>query len=225
MNNLRKSARRPRASVHALIIANGPMPELQRVRELVRRADVIICADGGANAARKLGLRPHLILGDLDSISPSTRRYYRDVNLLRVPDQNSTDLEKALRHAIDRGIGSADIIGATGGRLDHTAGAFFSFRKFGRKINMHMHDGIGSLTMVNGTSEFRTGANALVSLLPVVRCSGVSTTNLLYPLRNAVLVPGGIQGISNRTTAGRCTVTCRQGTLLVFIPHPDVNVS
>ena len=39
---------------------------------LLRKKPFIVCADGGANKARKLGIVPDLIIGDLDSVSPAT---------------------------------------------------------------------------------------------------------------------------------------------------------
>ncbi len=61
---------------HALVICNGEAPSKKLARQLVRNADVIVAADGGANVARKLGVRPDVIIGDLDSIKPATRRYF-----------------------------------------------------------------------------------------------------------------------------------------------------
>src|ERR1700741_630380 len=105
--------------MHALIIANGILPSPEKVKTLVHSADLIICADGGANHARLLGITPHIILGDFDSIEPSTKQHFKNITQLLIDDQESTDLEKALRYCIEQRTLSVDIVGASGGRIDH----------------------------------------------------------------------------------------------------------
>jgi thiamine pyrophosphokinase len=204
----------------ALIIANGEVPAPGLVRPLLRTCDLIVCADGGANTARKLGIIPDIILGDLDSMTAATRRHFRNVPLLRIAEQENTDLEKALLSCVRWGIQSVDVVGATGGRIDHTAAAMGCFRRFGSRIVMEMHDSSGTLSRAGRHVRIPVGKGRLVSLLPLGKCSGVSTRNLKYALRNAVLEPGIRQGVSNRSTALWITVSVRRGTLLIFIPHP-----
>ncbi|MCK7517698.1 MAG: hypothetical protein MZV64_08270 [Ignavibacteriales bacterium] len=51
-----------------LIIANGKSPTKKVVEYFYSKGfNTIICADGGANSARKLGIIPDFIIGDLDS--------------------------------------------------------------------------------------------------------------------------------------------------------------
>lgn len=63
-------------SKSALLICNGEPPSAAVARRLVSKADLVIAADGGANAARRLGIRPHVIIGDLDSITTATKRFF-----------------------------------------------------------------------------------------------------------------------------------------------------
>ena len=56
-----------------LLICNGEQPSRSLARRLARLADCIIAADGGANGARKMGIVPDLIIGDLDSITTAGR--------------------------------------------------------------------------------------------------------------------------------------------------------
>lgn len=61
---------------NALIICNGEAPSKKLAQRLARTADIIVAADGGANVARKLGIHPDIVIGDLDSITPATKRYF-----------------------------------------------------------------------------------------------------------------------------------------------------
>ena len=41
-------------------------------------ADYVICADGGANYARELNIKPDMIIGDMDSITAETRAFFAE---------------------------------------------------------------------------------------------------------------------------------------------------
>src|SRR5207245_10715028 len=59
------------AGVNAVIIGSGPLRPRRALRELLRRANLIICADGGLRAARALGIAPHPVIGEFDSVEPA----------------------------------------------------------------------------------------------------------------------------------------------------------
>ena len=77
-------------------------------------------------------------------------------------------------------------------------------------------DDDGELLGVGRRMEFTTRRNELLSLIPLSRCSGVTTTGLRYGLRSAVLELGVREGTSNRATATRVRVSVRRGTLLLY---------
>src|SRR5437764_395174 len=88
----------------ALIIANGDVPTTRRVKSLASSCGMVVCADGGANHARRMRIVPDVILGDLDSMTAATRGHFMGVPVLFLEDQESTDLEKAIRFCIERRI-------------------------------------------------------------------------------------------------------------------------
>ena len=205
--------------MNALIIANGLIPTITIVRRLVSSADIIVCADGGANHARTLHLTPNVILGDLDSLSPSTKKTFNHIPLLYIEDQESTDLEKAIEFCIQRNISTVDIIGATGDRLDHTTGSLGCFKKYGRDIELRIIDTVGRLQCINKSITFTANVGEKISLIPLDRCSGVTTKNLKYPLTNAVLELGVREGVSNEAVSSKVTVRVMKGTLLLYRFH------
>ena len=63
-----------------VILANGAFPISKIPLDQLKSAGTVICTDGSANNLSTLGLTPHVIIGDLDSIdscllytSPSPR--------------------------------------------------------------------------------------------------------------------------------------------------------
>jgi thiamine pyrophosphokinase len=66
-----------------VILANGKAPS-KKIFKMLESAgyNFIICADGGANSARKLKLDINYIIGDLDSAMPETL----DLSLIHISE-------------------------------------------------------------------------------------------------------------------------------------------
>src|SRR5664279_775409 len=109
---------------NVLVICNGEPPSRVLARRLAARADFIVAADGGANLAVRYGIRPDVIIGDLDSINTSTRRSLSSSTLLHVARQDNTDLEKALDYLSACKTTDVTVMAATGKRIDFTLGNF-----------------------------------------------------------------------------------------------------
>lgn len=205
--------------MHALIIANGTLPHSDFVRALVKFADFVVCADGGANHAQTLGIKPDIIIGDFDSITPATKIFFQKILQLHLEDQNTTDLEKAIDHCLDRKITSIDVVGALGSRIDHTTGSLGCFKKYGNKIHMRMIDSMGELTLIRKEVHLEMREGEKLSLIPLDRCTGVTTTNLKYALNNDILELGVREAISNEATSTYVSVRVGSGTLLLYRFH------
>jgi len=201
---------------YACVIANGEIPGAALVKRLARAADIVICADGGTRHAVRLGIRPDVILGDLDSLSAADRRRFQDAAVLRIPDQESTDLEKAIRYCLRRGFGSVVIVGAVGDRLDHSTGALGCFKRFGNKIRMTLVDRGGTLTLLSRDESIKMSPGERFSLIPLGRCSGVRIDGARYPLKGSPLQLGVHEGIGNSAAGGTVRVRHEGGTLLLY---------
>lgn len=201
---------------YTVIIANGTLPPRRIVQQTLSKAKCIICADGGANAARKLRVKPNVIIGDMDSISPLTRRYYKNIPFRFIPNQNSTDLEKALNYCIRHRMRTVCILGATGNRLDHTTGGLGCFKKYGSRLNITMIDKEGIIRQIRKKVNLKTERGERLSLIPLNRCTGVTTKNLKYGLKSGVLELGVREGISNEATAPQVSIRVKKGTLLLY---------
>ncbi|MCU0454366.1 MAG: thiamine diphosphokinase [Bacteroidetes bacterium] len=201
----------------ALILANGQAPTKSLLNRHLADADVFVCADGGANAAAKLGVVPDLIIGDLDSILPATVKKFSGVTARRIADQNSTDLEKALLWSQKNGYKHVRVLGATGGRLDHAVGNLSALVKFSRKLAVTFHDADGDVSVVGTERTFDVPVGTTVSLLPLTLCEGVMTRGLKWELRYESLALGHREGTSNVVVASPVTVKLRRGDLLFFV--------
>lgn len=199
-----------------LIITNGEIPSSKVVKGLIKQSNLIICADGGADAAKRLKIRPDIIIGDFDSVTDETLNYYKNVKKIIEKNQNSTDLEKAINYCVRKKIKDVVIIGASGKRTDHTIGNLGCFKKFKKYINIRMYDANGELIGVKKVIRLNTKKGEIISLIPLNRCSGVTTKNLKYKLNNESLEIGVREGTHNIATGDYIEVSVKKGDMLIY---------
>ncbi len=210
----------------ALIMLAGPIGTDAATVEIARMAKLIVCADGGAEHARRLGVIPHAIVGDLDSITHETLRHFQDqqhppCEIERIPEQEHNDFEKALAYLSNRWSGTVCILGMTGGRTDHTLSNFSVMLRHSDKFsNIEALDGEFThsfLTTKKNNRSFTCPIGTVISLMPYGEAIGVTTQNLLYPLSRETLRLDEREGLSNISTASPVTISMERGALLVSV--------
>lgn len=202
----------------ALVICNGDIGMTKTVfRGMIEADPLLICADGGANRLRRWKIRPHVIIGDLDSLIPLTKRVFSDVETVYLPDQNSTDLEKALDYLIEHKYERAVIFGATGNQIDHTLANISILLKYKDRIDLMIKDAAFDIFFVNREKTLAVTRGQRISLMPTGVCRGVTTTGLRYPLSNEEIAFGVREGISNEALEDSITVRVKEGNLLMMV--------
>ncbi len=204
---------------YTLVIAHGAVPSMKIVGPLVAGAKRIVCADGGANIAARLGIRPDAIVGDCDSLSHATQRKFRNAEILYRPSQYATDLEKAFDYCLEKRIRTIVVVGATGKRLDHTLSNMSIIRKYHGRLSIRCIDQYGEAFLVTKKNTFTVAVGQIVSLVPLGKCRGVTTDGLRYQLTHETLEVGVREGQSNVATKGRVKISVNHGTLLIYIKN------
>jgi len=206
-----------RPLLRALLICNGEQPSRPLARRLARQSHIIVAADGGANGARQLGITPDLIIGDLDSITAATLKFFSSTSVIRVAGQDNTDMEKALDYILSESPAQEVlIIGATGRRLDHTVGNMVVLCHYLRRLRIvACGDGWHAFPVASG-ERIQASIGTTVSLIPLSDCRGVTLKGLKYPLRNAPLRAGQI-AVSNVVERSPFTVSLRRGKMLAVV--------
>jgi len=229
---------------HALVVADGDVPVRAELDAAWPGWDAgvadIVAADGGLARARTLGLRPDVLVGDLDSLAPAL---LAGVEAEGIPvkrartDKDESDAELALLEAMARGATRITVLGAFGGpRLDHAlanlwllahpalAPAAVILLDAGSRAFLVQAPGAGGEAV---TRALPGPDGATITLLPfggdVV---GITTRGLAYPLRDEPLTVGPARGLSNVRTSADAAVTVRAGRLLVVeTAHPRGRLS
>lgn len=215
------------AAQSAVVVANGPLPDGvgERLLTDARAADLLIGVDGGARHLRALGLRPHVITGDFDSLSESERATFaaEGVALVPTPDQDYTDLDKALTYTIaERGARRVRIYAATGGRLDHLYSVLSALVKHGRQADVRLVDDVGETWRARSTDVLSgpTLPGRTLSLMALGPVTGITLSGVRWPLSDDTLAPGVRDGTLNEVTADTVTLSVGSGALLVLLHHP-----
>ncbi len=201
---------------HALLVLNGEPPSKALIRRLAARTDLVVAADGGANSLQRCGVTPDYVVGDLDSILPSTKRGIPADRFVRVPDPNRTDFEKSLRFLVRKGVTAASVTGMVGGRIDFTLANFAAIWKYVPKMELGFFGDDWSAFPVKKTLHLSVPVHSTVSLIPFGRCSGITLKGFRYPLNNATLNFES-KGSSNLTTASAPTIRLKRGKLLAVV--------
>ena len=177
-----------------IIIANGKPPKKSVITFFQKVGyDKLICADGGANSALKMGLIPDVIIGDLDSISPEALKEFKSVSkIIRLKRQNDTDVEKCLKYAIRKKYDEALLLGATGNRLDHTFCNIGIVLKFFPKIKISLIAEDSFLKAYTNNVELKTLPGETISLYGISPKTKITSMGLKYELRN-IAIPFGIR--------------------------------
>jgi thiamine pyrophosphokinase len=199
-----------------LLICNGEPPSRDLIRRMLRRADRVVAVDGGANAARAIKVTPDLILGDLDSVTPATRRKFAKVPTIRIPSQDNTDLEKALDHCAAEGDTAMIIAGATGRRLDMTLANLSVCWHYLPDMDICFVGDDWYAVPVTGTRAFAAATGTTVSLIPFGPASGVTLQGLRFPLVEGTFRTGDV-AVSNVVRGQKFSVTVRHGRVLVLV--------
>lgn len=208
----------------AIVVANGTPQLGQAVQAIIEHAAdaLVICADGGADVALKMGLYPHIVVGDMDSVSLDTLNTLEaaGAELLRFPpDKDETDLELALLEAAERGASTIFILAAMGARIDHTLSNLYLLTLpalQNRKVRLV--DNNQSVWIAQPGIHPLIGAiGDTISLIPFQGdARGITTYGLQYPLSNETLYLGPARGVSNVIISPEASVTFKSGTLLII---------
>ena len=206
--------------MRAVIFANGSLNPPVRLNS----DDFIIAADGGTRHCLKLGLRPAVVIGDLDSLTQEDLQTLtaQGTEIRQYPTRKDfTDLELALNHARSLGMTEILILGALGMRWDQTL-ANVSLAAAFPELNIRLADGNQEITYIRAgeTTSISGRPGDTLSLIPVGgEARGITTAKLEYLLDGESLPPGSTRGISNVLLAETAQISLQSGLLLCVIIH------
>lgn len=179
--------------------------------------DLIICADGGYDKIDTQKYNVSYIVGDNDSIIKDK------INIPSINykvEKDETDMDLAVRKAIDLGYTSIKLFGAYGSRPDHfIANIQLMSRCIKNKIHITLcaENFIGMCIHNEGLNFSCTSNNEIISIFSLDDISyDVSISGLKYTVKNITLKNQFALGVSNHTIGKSANIIVKNGTLLVL---------
>ena len=161
--------------MEALVVGNRPLGS--NVIELAK-GKLVVAADAGADQLLKYNINPDLVIGDLDSISDKASTKLEEW-IISNKNIQKTDLEKAVDYAFEKGAIKIQIVGWSGGRIDHTLAALGL--AFNPKISL-----IDELFTVQAITESKTIEDEETTLFSLIAMpeARVSITGARWNLKH-----------------------------------------
>jgi thiamine pyrophosphokinase len=206
----------------AVILAGGELSIRPVIEALAKNADYIVAADGGLHHALTLDIKPDVIVGDFDSVSPEILEQFPEVPKKSYSrHKDLLDLEIALGVALERGATHIAILGAVGGRFDQSLATLFiatRFRREGVIISLHGQQDI-YLLLAPESERYMVPEGQCFSLLSLSNKSVITLTNAAYPLNEFALEYGVGLGVSNEVKTSPLTVNVHEGLIVLVLEY------
>lgn len=119
-----------------------------------RKYNKVIAVDGGLGTAKKIGILPHIVVGDFDTVSGELLDEYKNKgsHIIKLnPMKNDTDTEAAFVLAMEFNPQEIDILGAIGSRFDHSyANMFLLKRGYEAGVKVHIITELCRISIISG---------------------------------------------------------------------------
>lgn len=227
------------ARARAVIVAGAEIKNYKRIKKILRGnnktyrnknlydENFFIFCDSGLKHARKLGVKPNLIVGDFDSYTKTVGRFHSEV--IALPrEKDDTDSFFAAKEAISRGFTDFLIIGAVGQRFDHTVANISMLLYLHTKgCQAKLVDDYSQMYFISdkpaviysdeSKSYKKTDRRYFSTINFDGSAHGITIRGAKYPLENAEIKPEYQYGISNEVLPGKTAeVTVDRGNLLII---------
>jgi len=202
-----------------IILADGLFPSSDRVQNLLRQAENIICCDGAAQKLLDFGLKPQYVIGDLDSLSLQFKQQFAS-KIVQNADQETNDLTKAVEFCISKNWKQIAILGATGLREDHTLGNISLLCDYNKKLDsVAMISDFGIFTAILETTTFESFPGQQVSIFSLNPETKLTFKGLKYPVTNQSFTSWW-QGTLNSSLGNSFEIILHgKGGIIVYTTH------
>lgn len=197
-----------------LIALGGDLQISFSFADLAEKHEAWFAADSGFRHYQNAGLLPQHTVGDLDS---SLGWDLGDTLVHHEPDQNSSDVDKALALAKRLGVDSVTLVAGQGPRVDHLFGILHSLAHCRLNARVVFATEVAYTVREHQSVTIPTVAHELISAMPVSSAT-FSLSGVAWPLDRAALSLGEAVSLSNRATEENVLARCHSGLALLFVP-------
>ena len=196
---------------YTVLIANGEFPNNEYCNNILSNNPEIICVDTNQELIEKLGIKPKIILGDLDTANINNAN--NSVQIIKLDNQNKTDLEKAFEFCLEEKINEIVVLGATGQADDHNLANILIAYQYSKKLNIELISNDFRIMFINERKTIKAKKNMRVSMISLDTNNKISSSGLQYELKNETL-DTFTKGISNKCMENEFTISAEKELIL-----------
>lgn len=202
-----------------VIAGAGEAGDYKLLKERLPMDAYYIAADGGYDLLRKMGITPSIVIGDMDSVMGDAAH----LPVLKYPsEKNETDMWLAAQYAVNKGFKEIILIGALGGRMDHTLGninVLESIQKMGASGRIY-DENKEIFLLSEGIYILKEKQGDIISLFPFgVYEARTKLEGLKYSGEVIILRNDSTCGVSNEFLNEPATITVISGKILAIITN------
>lgn len=203
-----------------VILADGDFPTAAEPQSALRHAQRVICCDGAAAELLRRGVVPDAIVGDMDSLNPELQERYASI-IHRESEQETNDLCKAFRYTLSLEPTSITVLGASGGREDHTLGNISHLVDFtaAAPCPVELLTETGRFVALRDSASLRCCEGTQISIFAFDPTLKIKSAGLKYPTDN-VIFDSLWKGTLNEASSSEFTLTFNHPSgVLVFFAY------
>jgi len=200
--------------MNILLFANGEAVEKEIIDKVLgdfSGKPLIIAVDGGLKNCINAGLTADYIVGDLDSANISDS----GAKIIRLENQNFTDLQKCLDFIENFNPNKVFIFSALGKRFDHSLSNIIMLYHLSANYEFELYDNYGKLKILPaGKHKIKDSLNKTISFFSLNEIENLTLNGFQYDFK-AKKLPYFI-GISNIIKSGNAYVEFLSGKLISY---------
>lgn len=186
------------------VIVTGGECRIDGIAPNIADGCFVIAADSGFDTAVRLGIKPSLLVGDMDSIL----RVPSNIELVRVKaEKDVTDTMLAVDIALERGAKHITVIGGAGGRADHWLSNILMLESYSEKgIDIRLIDGTNEIFVLCDGQARIPNNDGYFGIIALCDCT-VTESGCKYPLERAQLRRNLPYAVSNEVVGEFAEIT------------------
>ena len=205
--------------VKCIIVSGAPDNDLDFIKNCITDGYYIIAADSGYKKLEKIGIKPDIIVADFDS---SDKPEYRvDIEVYPI-EKDATDTFNAIKLAIDKGFKDITVLGALGGRADHTYSNMLCLayaKRHGADCVLSSRN--NRISLINGKKIINKEYSWFSLFAFLEKCEGVKIkgahyTEKFFNVDSLDFELSDQFGQSNYIENDSCEISVEKGTLLLI---------
>lgn len=217
--------------LRAVVAINAEYSDFDNFKKYLDSDTLIVGCDGGANFLEKVGIKPDVIVGDMDSLKnvpdsvlnsikqDPVKVSENGINYIVYPkDKDKLDSELAIDYCLEQSVNEIICYGILGNRLDHIIGNVFLLTKQKYKnVNLKFIDQNQEVYLIESEVIIHGSIGDVISFIPIDGFAKViSSSGLKYdPSKYEMSTEKNI-GISNELTKKEASIKIKKGRFLVI---------